>query len=179
MRIRLQLSTNSGKRIAFGHRKMQAQATQRPRQVGQNAIRCAERGFGAHKEDVLRHGLQTLRLTIEWWHRRDQTSIQLETLSPVATHGLFVTGATLAHRRRVLKFSSLESDLLDTSCGESRNGLRASMAGRRRVGVSTGVAVRTGQRNGRKAIDVIFPKARLAGCRTGVESRAGAPMRIC
>jgi hypothetical protein len=25
----------------------------------------------------------------EWWHRRDQAPIQLETLSPVATHGLF------------------------------------------------------------------------------------------
>ena len=24
----------------------------------------------------------------EWWHRRDQAPIQLETLSPVATHGL-------------------------------------------------------------------------------------------
>jgi hypothetical protein len=25
----------------------------------------------------------------EWWHRLDQAPIQLETLSPVATHGLF------------------------------------------------------------------------------------------
>lgn len=24
----------------------------------------------------------------EWWHRREQAPIQLETISPVATHGL-------------------------------------------------------------------------------------------
>lgn len=29
----------------------------------------------------------------EWWHRRDQSSIQLGTLSPVATHGLLSLGS--------------------------------------------------------------------------------------
>jgi hypothetical protein len=34
------------------------------------------------------HALRSLP-NDEWWHRRDQAPIQLGTLSPVATHGLF------------------------------------------------------------------------------------------
>ena len=47
-----------------------------------------KRGNQNRRESITLH----LWRTIEWWHRRKEVRIQIKTLSPVATHGLFGSG---------------------------------------------------------------------------------------